>query len=43
LKPRPPENIAHDALADARFQARVCAQALQQVERWKTRNAAIQA
>lgn len=42
-KPRPPENIAHDALADARFQAGVCAQALQQVERWKERDAAIQA
>jgi hypothetical protein len=42
-KPRPPENIAHDALADARFQARVCAQALQQVDRWKARDAAIQA
>ena len=25
-KPRPTENIAHDALADARFQARVCTQ-----------------
>jgi len=37
-KPRPPENMAHDSLADARFQARVCAQALQQVERWKARD-----
>lgn len=42
-KPRPPDNIAHDALGDARFQARVCAQALQQIERWKARDAAIQA
>lgn len=38
-KPRPPENIAHDALADARFQARVCTEALRQVERWKRRDA----
>lgn len=37
-KPRPPEKIAHDALADARFQARVCAEALQQVKRWKARD-----
>ena len=39
-KPRPPKNKAHDALADARFQARVCTQALQQIERWKARGAA---
>lgn len=41
-KPRPPENIAHDPLADARFQAGVCIQALQQVELWKARAAVIQ-
>lgn len=38
-KPRPPENIAHDSLADARFQARVCSQALLQIKRWKARDA----
>jgi len=39
-KPRVPENIAHDALADARFQASVCTEALQRIEHWKQRNAA---
>jgi hypothetical protein len=41
-KPRPSKDIAHDPLADARFQARVCIQALRQVELWKARDAPIQ-
>ena len=38
-KPRPPSDEAHDPLGDARFQARVCVQALQQLERWKGHDA----
>ena len=42
-KPRPPPNIAHDALADARFQAEVCNAALLQVARWRAQASAAHA